>query len=170
MDGGSSMNRREMLKVSLLSGGALLLAAEDDPPMPVTFPTGGSFVPSPAAKPFVVDLPRMPVKTPLPGGIADLSLPENGGVAPNGTVYPQVTGVDALTTYPNSLERIVASQQRNYGNNIQFPPKRFYVLNVKQVKHVFHPDPPYNKGSIIWGYDGIFPGPTFMCRYGEPIL
>jgi hypothetical protein len=28
------MNRRKMLKVSLLSGGALLLAAEDDPPKP----------------------------------------------------------------------------------------------------------------------------------------
>jgi FtsP/CotA-like multicopper oxidase with cupredoxin domain len=44
------------------------------------------------------------------------------------------------------------------------------VLNVRQATHVFHPDPPYDKGSIIWGYDGEFPGPTFVSRYGEPIL
>jgi hypothetical protein len=105
--------------------------------------------------------------------VSDLSLPVNGGVAPNGTVYPQITGNDALTTYTNSLERIVAAQQRI----AQFPPKLFYVLNVRQANHVFHPDSPYSDvapngkaGSIIWGYDGIFPGPTFVSRYGVPIL
>jgi hypothetical protein len=112
----------------------------------------------------------MPIKAALPGGVSDLSLPENGGVAPNGTVYPQVTGDDALTTYRNSSARIVVPQQLNSGNNFQFPPKRFYVLRVQQATHVFHPDPPYDKGSIIWGYDGQFPGPTFVSRYGEPIL
>lgn len=135
-------------------------------------PTGGVFVPPspPVSNPFIEEVRRMPVKTVLPGGASDLNLPENGGFAPNGTVYPQVTGKDALTTYMNSLERIVASQQRNSGNNVQFPPKRFYVLKARQATHVFHPDPPYDKGSIIWGYDGMFPGPTFMSRYGEPIL
>jgi FtsP/CotA-like multicopper oxidase with cupredoxin domain len=112
----------------------------------------------------------MPAKSPLPGGANDLSLKENGGFAPNGTVYPQVTGNDTCTTYMNSLERIVATQQRNFGNNVQFPPKLFYVLHAKQATHVFHPNPPYNKGSVIWGYDGIFPGPTFMSRHRAPIL
>jgi len=139
-------------------------------------PTGGVFEPpSPPITPFIQELHRMPIKAALPGGMGDLSLPKNGGVAPNGTVYPQVTGKDALTTYMNSTALIVAPQQRNCGNNdnddnVQFPPKRFYVLNVRQATHVFHPEPPYNKGSIIWGYDGEFPGPTFVSRYGEPIL
>jgi FtsP/CotA-like multicopper oxidase with cupredoxin domain len=165
------MNRREMLKVSLLSGGAALLSAESNHAMAGRQPTGGVFdPPSPPARPFVAELRRMPTKTALPGGVNDLLLPENGGVAPNGTVYPQITGNDALTTYRDSLERIVVAQQRNSGSNIQFPPKLFYVLDVRQAKHVFHPDHPYDKGSTIWGYDGIFPGPTFMSRYGVPIL
>ncbi len=137
-----------------------------------TLPTGGVFEPPspPVTHRFIQELHRMPTKTALPGGVSDLSLPQNGGVAPNGTVYPQVTGKDSLTTYVNSLAMIVASQQRNSGNNVQFPPKRFYVLRARQATHVFHPDPPYDKGSIIWGYDGEFPGPTFVSRYGEPIL
>jgi hypothetical protein len=164
------MNRREMLKLSLLSGGAVLLSAESDHATADSFPTGGNFPPSPTTTPFVVELPPMPVKAPLPGGVNDLSLNHNGGVAPNGTVYPQICGNDALTTFPHSLERIVTLQQHNSGNAIQFPPQQFYVLNVQQAKHVFHPDAPYKDGSIIWGFDGIYPGPTFMSKYGVPIL
>src|SRR5262249_2126244 len=120
--------------------------------------------------PFSVELKWPQFKTALPRGAADLELPENGGVKPNGTVYPQVTGNDALTTYRNSLERVVALQQRNSGNNVQFPPKQIYVLRVKEANHAFHSEPPYQAGSVIWGYDGMYPGPTFKSRHGEPIL
>jgi FtsP/CotA-like multicopper oxidase with cupredoxin domain len=166
------MNRREMLKFSILTGSAVMLFGETQQAWAESHPTGGIFDPPspPVTNPFTVKLPRMPLKTPLPGGISDLSLPENGGVAPNGTVYPQVTGNDALTTYMNSLERIVAAHQRNSANNVQFSPQKFYLLDAVQATHVFHSDPPYNKGSIVWGYDGIFPGPTFESRYGVPIL
>jgi FtsP/CotA-like multicopper oxidase with cupredoxin domain len=168
------MDRREMLKLSVLAGGAVLLSAESSRAAPVPHPTGGTFdPPSPPVcdpDPFMVELPRMPIKSALRGGAKDLSLKENGGVAPNGTVYPQITGDDALTTYMNSLERIVAQQQRNSGNNIQFPPKLYYVMNVRQNKHVFHPGGRYKDGSTIWGYDGVFPGPTFVSRYGVPII
>ena len=163
------MRSCEILKLSLLASGAVLWSFHAKAQ---SHPTGGVFEPPspPVTNPFIEELGRMPIKTALPGGVSDLSLPENGGFAPNGTVYPQVTGKDVLTTYMNSLERIVALQQRNSGNNVQFPPKRFYVLRARQATHVFHPDPPYDRGSIIWGYDGMFPGPTFISRYGEPIL
>jgi FtsP/CotA-like multicopper oxidase with cupredoxin domain len=149
---------------SFLSAESVCSGADDDT-------TGGIFQPPspPVDHPFTVELPRMPIKKPL-SGVEDLSLKENGGFAPNGTVYPQITGNDALTTYMNSLERIVAQQQRNSGNNVQFPPKHYYMLDVKQAKHVFHSEGKYKNGSIIWGYDGIFPGPTFVSRYGEPVL
>lgn len=162
------MHVRKTLELGLVAVGAVLWSfhawADSN--------TGGKFDPPspPVTHPFTEELHRMPVKTPLPGGVSDLSLPENGGVAPNGTVYPQVTGKDALTTYINSPALIVVPQQRNSDNNVQFPPKRFYVLRARQAKRVFHSDPPYDKGSIIWGYDGEFPGPTFVSRYGEPIL
>lgn len=159
-----------MLKTSLVSTGAVLLSVMDNQAQAAKFPTGGNFTPSPPSKEFEDKLPLMPTKTALPGGLKDLSLPENGGWAPNGTVYPQITGNDALTTYRKSLERIVALQQRNSANNVQFPPQRYYVLNVKQAKHVFHSTGVYKGGSIIWGYDGIYPGPLFVSRYGTPVL
>jgi FtsP/CotA-like multicopper oxidase with cupredoxin domain len=171
LDGITSMNRRAALKLGLAAGGALLVSSNRTFAAPVRLPTGGVFdPPSPPTRPFLQELPRMPIKCSLPGGANDLLRPENGGVLPNGTVYPQVSGPDALTTYVGTTERIVVPHQRNSGSNIQFPPQRHYVLTVRQATHVFHPDPPYNCGSIIWGYDGIFPGPTFISRYGVPIL
>jgi FtsP/CotA-like multicopper oxidase with cupredoxin domain len=162
----------KMAKRCLLAQIAVIVFAGSGHGGADTLATGGVFKPPspPVIHPFIQELHRMPIKVPLPGGVSDLSLPINGGVAPNGTVYPQVTGKDALTTYMNSPATIVVPQQRNSGNNVQFPPKRYYVLNVRQGTHVFHPDPPYDKGSIIWGYDGEYPGPTFVSKYGTPIL
>ncbi len=181
MESAKSINRREMLKLSLAAGGAAILLVESvhakaGVATAVNHPTGGRFdPPSPPITPsFWVDLPRIPIKTVLPGGLGDLRLPGNGGVEPNGTVYPQVSGNDALTTYMNSPERIVAAQQRNSGSNIQFPPKHFYVLRAQEALQDFHPemtartkDP---KGTVVWGYDGMYPGPTFVSHYGQPVL
>jgi FtsP/CotA-like multicopper oxidase with cupredoxin domain len=46
-------------------------------------------------------------------------------------------------------------------------PKKTYQLDVKEGSHSFHPELPTQK---IWGYDGIVPGPTFVAKYGEPIV
>jgi FtsP/CotA-like multicopper oxidase with cupredoxin domain len=46
-------------------------------------------------------------------------------------------------------------------------PKKFYELHEKQAPWSFHPDLPTQP---IWGFNGSFPGPTFMSRYGEPCL
>lgn len=48
-----------------------------------------------------------------------------------------------------------------------FLPQKFYELHVKEALHSFHPELPTQP---IWGYDGVFPGPTFQARYREPIL
>ena len=53
-------------------------------------------------------------------------------------------------------------QRRN-----DWPANKFYTLNVKQGQHQFHRDLPW---QTIWGYDGILPGPTFVERYGVPII
>jgi hypothetical protein len=68
------MNRREMVKLSLLSGSAVLLSAEGKQArannQAVPHSTGGVFnPPSPTVvNTFTVELPRMPTKTALPGG------------------------------------------------------------------------------------------------------
>jgi FtsP/CotA-like multicopper oxidase with cupredoxin domain len=46
-------------------------------------------------------------------------------------------------------------------------PQKTYMLRVKPGMHSFHPHLPTQE---IWGYDGIFPGPTFVSRYGEPTI
>jgi len=48
-----------------------------------------------------------------------------------------------------------------------FPVQKFYEINVRAAQHSFHPELP---NQTIWGYDGIFPGPTFVERYGTPII
>jgi hypothetical protein len=42
---------------------------------------------------------------------------------------------------------------------LDFPANKFYELHVREELHSFHPDLPT---QAIWGYDGIFPGPTFV--------
>src|SRR3954449_1265600 len=37
----------------------------------------------------------------------------------------------------------------------------------REAPHTFHPDLPAN---TVWGFDGVFPGPVFHARYGEPVL
>lgn len=92
------MNRGEIIKLSFL---AILFAAWSiDASAAVDHPTGGVFAPpSPKVEAFSQELYRIPKKEELPGGvpggISALSRPENGGAAPDGTVYPQITGRDA---------------------------------------------------------------------------
>ena len=45
--------------------------------------------------------------------------------------------------------------------------RKVYTLRVKEGLHSFHPFLPTQK---VWGYDGTVPGPTFVARYGEPIV
>jgi len=52
----------------------------------------------------------------------------------------------------------------------EFPPKYFYEIYEQEFRWVYHPDPPYNVGSWSWGFDGSTPGPTYLARYGDPIL
>ncbi|HEX2418984.1 MAG TPA: multicopper oxidase domain-containing protein, partial [Micromonosporaceae bacterium] len=49
----------------------------------------------------------------------------------------------------------------------RFPPQRYYRLTLQERQHSFHPELPT---SPIFGYNGIFPGPTVDARYGRPIL
>ena len=49
----------------------------------------------------------------------------------------------------------------------EWPAQKAYSLHVKEGMHSFHPFLPTQK---IWGYDGIFPGPTFVERYGVPSI
>src|SRR3989442_455257 len=96
-------------------------------------------VKSPPTRPFVVELPIIPVAQAVP------------------TLNP------APDINPVAGEAPRAPHQRWN----EFLPKKFYDIHEREADHSFHPDLPLSK---IWGYNGIFPGPTFHARYGEPIV
>jgi FtsP/CotA-like multicopper oxidase with cupredoxin domain len=49
----------------------------------------------------------------------------------------------------------------------RFPPVKLYETHAREVTASFSPDLPL---QTVWGYDGMVPGPTFVARYGEPML
>jgi FtsP/CotA-like multicopper oxidase with cupredoxin domain len=52
----------------------------------------------------------------------------------------------------------------------KYLPKKFYEIREQEFTWCYHPDAPYDKGSVSWGFDGSTPGPTYHARYGEPVL
>ena len=49
-------------------------------------------------------------------------------------------------------------------------PKKFYEIREQEFQWQYHPHGPYANGTLGWGFDYMTPGPTFMARYGEPVL
>jgi FtsP/CotA-like multicopper oxidase with cupredoxin domain len=97
--------------------------------------------PGPYTTPFVESLPVYQAKVPA-------------GLTPN-SLSPPPTGL--ADTAGGECGR---SAHQGF---LVWPAQRFYTLNVKEGWHSFHRELPTQK---IWGYDGIFPGPTFVERYG----
>ena len=97
--------------------------------------------PSPYLEPWVDALPIMPVKASVP--------------------------VTALTPRPKQIAAAGEVGRALHPAWGAFPPKKYYEVTVKEGQHRFHRDLPE---ETIWGYDGIFPGPTFKANYGTPIL
>lgn len=52
----------------------------------------------------------------------------------------------------------------------EFPPQDFYIQTETEIPWVYHSDPPYNRGSWSYAFDGILPGPTFVTYYGRPVF
>jgi FtsP/CotA-like multicopper oxidase with cupredoxin domain len=81
----------------------------------------------------------------------------------------------AMELYVPPIHRPVATlvpppDPRAHQRYREFLPKKLYELHEQELNWVYHPDPPYGKGSFSWGFDGATPGPTFHARYGEPVL
>ena len=77
-------------------------------------------------------------------------------------VPPVKTPVGSPADYQGGAVNPAAHQYYNLS-----PPKKFYETFVRAAEHRFHRDLP---PSTIWGHDGIYPGPIFHARYGEPVL
>jgi FtsP/CotA-like multicopper oxidase with cupredoxin domain len=103
---------------------------------------------SPPTRAFVEPLPRMPVKQP----VAKLT-------GPPPTIEPNRAAGEGRRRAHQAFQK--------YPQTFPFPPKVLYETRQKAgVVHMSPDLPP----QTIWGYDGIYPGPTYQARYGEQIL
>jgi FtsP/CotA-like multicopper oxidase with cupredoxin domain len=77
---------------------------------------------------------------------------------------PPVKGSVAALVPPAAELRVTGEAERvahqKWG---EYAPQKFYELDVGPQQHSFHPELPT---QTIWGYDRMFPGPTFVERYG----
>ncbi|WP_309678925.1 multicopper oxidase domain-containing protein, partial [Polaromonas sp.] len=136
-----ALNRRQSLQLGAASAAAGLLVVKD-----ATRPAQAKDLPAgPTTTPFVVPLPVYTAKT--PAGLTPDSL------SPAPTQAPNLGG--------GECGRPAHQRESNW------PAQKFYTLNVREAMHSFHPELPTQK---IWGYDGMLPGPTFVERYGVPIM
>ncbi|RDD63053.1 multicopper oxidase family protein [Ferruginivarius sediminum] len=157
-------NRRDALKAGMAAAGAGFAAsqAKAAPQHGLRpFPQSGEVFPqthvpsvvarpSPKVTPFVAPLHIMPVAQPVPQ--SDLLKPENGGVAPD----------------PERHQRFN-----------DFPPQKFYIEHLTEMRWRYHPEAPYGDGGTgfsttagSWGYgfNNLIPGATYKAWYGEPIF
>lgn len=98
------------------------------------------------------------------------------GSSGSGQISPPTTPFRDPLPIPPVLGDIPQSQLQAMGGPVtpgahqfysQYPAQKFYESYVRENTHTFHSQLP---PSVIWGHDGIFPGPTIHARYGEPIL
>jgi FtsP/CotA-like multicopper oxidase with cupredoxin domain len=148
---GSGMSRRTMMKGSAAVGAAAILTsrrsfADDTFPTPPAEPvncTPSSPVQSPPTQPFVNALPIMPIAIP--------------------TILNPAPTLNADTA---NGEAVRAAHQDWF----QFFPFVQYHFSLQGGMHNFDPTGGAIPSTYIWGYDGIYPGPTIINVYGVPIV
>lgn len=145
------VKRRDVLKLGLAAGGASLLAAQGA---------------------LAQDQELLKYLCPPDGLPPDLSKPS-----------PKAESFKAELFVPpiiQPVERLVpAPDPQSHQRYEEFPPRKFYEIHEREFLWQYHPDPPYDKGTISWGFwaknnrnmpQPMTPGPTYHARYGEPIL
>lgn len=85
------------------------------------------------------------------------------------TVYTAKLPISSLSPPPSQTPNLAGGEcgRPALQRLSDWPPQKYYTLNVMQAAHSFHPELPVQP---IWGYDGLLPGPTFVARYNEPIV
>jgi FtsP/CotA-like multicopper oxidase with cupredoxin domain len=134
------LDRRELMKMGLLTSAGFLVR-KSGLSARASSPIPQDQPASPGVRRFIEPMPRIPIRQP----VATLD--------PAPTVEPNRAAGEGRTR-PHQALRI-------------FPPKKFYVTRQQPAPISVSPDLP---PSIWWTFDGHFPGPTYVARYGEPIL
>jgi FtsP/CotA-like multicopper oxidase with cupredoxin domain len=147
-------SRRDLLKMGLLTAGGMLVAKSGLSAR--AYPQSGSGgsnnlcvasqqAASPPTRAFIEPLPIMPIAQSVPS------------LSPAPMICPNTAAGESRT--------------RCHQGFTLFPPQRFYNVRQHAISAIQSPDLP---AQTIWGFDdGVHassPGPTYVSRYGVPIL
>jgi FtsP/CotA-like multicopper oxidase with cupredoxin domain len=134
------LDRRELLKMGLLTGAGYLVSKSGLSARAAS-PIPQDQPASPRVTPFIELMPRIPVKQPVQS------------LNPAPTRAPNFNGGESRTRPHQAWDL--------------YPPRKFYAVRQMATPIRMSPELP---PSILWGFDGMVPGPTYVARYGEPIL
>jgi len=151
-------SRRDLLRMGLLTGAGMLVAKSGLSSWGSgdcrTGATGCGTCASPFTTPWTMEMPIPPVKQAIP--LSALSGPPPA-INPNATINP-ATGL----AYEG---RTRAHQAPSLG--FPFPAATVYQVSQQQAPVRVSNELPLQN---LWTFDGISPGPTYVARYGTPIL
>lgn len=144
---GGVYTRRDLMKLGLITGAGLLipksgLSARLGAPLPVMQAA------SPPIKPFVDPMPIMPIKQAV------------GSLSPTPTACPN-TAINPANGLPFE-GRTLCHQAFS-----QFTPKKLYQISQQAATTSMSSSLP---PQLLWTFDGISPGPTYVAHYNEPVL
>jgi FtsP/CotA-like multicopper oxidase with cupredoxin domain len=160
----AKLNRREMMRLGLLTAGGSLVVKQGlsnrafgaetltDPDSTLSKATA-----SPPVRPWVAPMPRLKLKTPV-------SSHDMLYGAPDGT-----TPIDGATKRIAHQYCSYTAGNDTYGGGAagNFAPQKFYELTMAETQIKLHPD--YSP-TTYWAFDGVVPGPLIQAKYGEPIM
>lgn len=141
------LSRRDLMKMGLLTSTGMLIPMRGLSARRLSLDHnsgcfGGFGQPqSPPTTPFVEPMPVMPIAQP----VASLN--------PAPTVAPNVAAGEGRT--------------RDHQALTQFAPQKLYEAHQTEALISVHPELPVQR---LWTFNGFSPGPTYVARYGEPVL
>ena len=156
----AKLSRRDMVRLGLLTAGAGLLVVKAGPQRPLLAD----------ARSNGVDGPPKPARHALGAADADPASENPGGPfdpaqMPFGP--PGRHHADRRREKAGGPPAVQLQPAMTKGRGGQFPPQKFYDLNMQETTQKFHPS--YSP-TTVWGFDGQVPGPLIRANYGEPVL
>jgi FtsP/CotA-like multicopper oxidase with cupredoxin domain len=147
----SEISRRDMLKLGAAAGAATILG-----PTILTSKKSTVYAQGTVAEPVLcapTPVPQSPPHTPF---VDDLPIPT--------PAIPQI-----LNPAPTENANIAGGEAARDPHQrwTEFNPSVTYQLEARAGTHQFHRD---YLPSYIWGFNGIYPGPTILNAYGVPTL
>ena len=136
----AGLGRRDFLQMGLVTGAGLLIAKSGISARAASLIPRGQPA-SPPVRPFLEPLPIMPIKNKV------------NKLTPAPTVNPNTAAGEGRTIAHQALT--------------QFPAKDLYEVHQKLTPVSISPDLPT---QFLWGFDGMVPGPTYVAKYGRPVL